>query len=143
MLEISFRQVKATFAAQKVSAKAHKGTVRALKRAGGLVRTTARRSMRKGGKPSQPGQPPKVRRGQLKKFLFFVVDERNESTVVGPVRLSDGTGAPRILEYGGIDYREQKGRTVAAQYEPRPFMGPALETQTNKLPALWEGALKG
>lgn len=99
--------------------------------------------MRKGGKPSLPGQPPKAQTGKIKKFLFFVVDDRQETVTIGPVRLSDGNGAPKVLEHGGVNQYSRKGRTVSATYEPRPFMGPALEKQAPNLPALWEGALKG
>ena len=120
-----------------------KGTLKALSRAGALIRTTARRSMRRGGKVSLPGNPPKARGGQIKKFLFFVVDPIRENVVIGPAKLSEGTGAPKLLEHGGQEDRDLFGKTVVANYEPRPFMGPALDKQSAKLPQFWEDALKG
>lgn len=145
MLKLNYKQVRAIFHEQKITARMDNHTAKALKKAGAMVRQTARRSMRKGGKVSQPGQPPKSREGQLKRFLFFVVDREAESVVIGPVKLAGADDAPAVLEHGGITDRTltsgAKGRrTVPANYEPRPFMEPALEKETANLPDLWANA---
>jgi len=147
MLKLNLKQVRAIFSEQKITARMDNLTTKALKRAGAFVQRTARRSMRKGGKVSQPGQPPKSREGQLKRFLFFVVDRQAESVVIGPVKLSGAEDAPAVLEHGGITDRTltsrgQGRRTVAADYEPRPFMAPALQKETANLPELWANAFK-
>lgn len=147
MLNVSLKQAKAIFAEQKVLSKMQSHTAKALKRAGAFVQRTARRSMRKGGPVSLPGKPPKSREGQLKRFLFFVVDREAESVVIGPVKLVGADDAPKVLEHGGTTERTlfsrgQGRRATQARYEPRPFMGPALEKETGNLPKLWEDAFK-
>lgn len=82
-----------------------------LSKGGAYIRQTARGSIRKGKKPSRPGQPPRNQSGILKRFLFFAYDFAAESVTVGPAKtnqvfLSDdgkpvsGT-VPGILEAGG------------------------------------------
>ena len=120
---------------------------------GALVRTVARRSMRKPRRmkvaefeaaipqqdhwrydpdkakwplkrpfvPSEPGQPPRVRTGLLKKFLYFVYDERTKSVVIGPAKLDNVSApdVPSILEFGG--------NSEGFEIKPRAYMRPALE----------------
>lgn len=147
MLNVSLKQVKAIFHEQRVASKMQTATAKALKRAGAFVQRTARRSMRKGGRPSAPGKPPKVRKGQLKRFLFFVVDREAESVVVGPVKLTGAEDAPSVLEHGGntertVFVKAGARKRVSVKYEPRPFMGPALTKEQTNLPKLWEDAFK-
>ena len=46
-------------------------TLRVFKRFGAFVRLVAQRSMRRRKTASPPGQPPSVRKGQLRKLIFF------------------------------------------------------------------------
>lgn len=51
-------------------------------------------------KSSDPGQPPRTRKGkQLKRLLFFAWDPIARTVVVGPKRF--GTGSAKTLEEGG------------------------------------------
>ena len=104
------------------------------RRQGALVRTIARRSIRRRKKASQPGTPPTNREGQLKRFLFFSWDPTTQSVVIGPEQLG-GSDTPAVLE-GTRRRGRQRG------LKPRPFMVPALEKAKAKLPELWRGAIK-
>lgn len=117
---------------------------------GSYVRNAARRSMRKvgkRGKPSAPGTPPKVRRGQLKRFLFFVWDTFSRSVVVGPQSFFPGKieQIPGVHEHGGTLTRRsrKKKRSYVARYPARPFMLPAHQKEISRLPGLWRDSIKG
>jgi hypothetical protein len=102
-------------------------------RQGALVRTIARRSIRKRKKVSNPGQPPTSRTGILKRFIFYSWDATSQSVVVGPEILPGAkTYTPAALE----------GTRRRRHLKPRPYMGPALEKAKAKLPELWAGAIK-
>ena len=103
-----------------------------------LVRRTARSSIRKRKRTSEPGKPPSSHTGLLKKFIFFGYDPRRDSVVIGPVRLTQkGRGeAPSLLEYGGNTSVEHRGQRKRARVRARPFMGPAFEQEQPKLPAI-------
>jgi hypothetical protein len=114
-----------------------------LSRFGAFVRTTARHSMRKRKGVSEPGSPPSVHVGLLKKLLFFGYDPARKSVVIGPTPLHGTAEAPPLLEYGGrARVKDRKGRSVLATYRPRPFIGPAFEREKPKLPAMWAGSVK-
>ncbi len=74
MLNVTLKQAKVRFAEKPILSAKEKGTRKALKSIGALVRTVAKRSMKKKKTPSPPGQPPRVIEGKLKRFLFFIVD---------------------------------------------------------------------
>ena len=89
------------------------GSREALIRTGGYIRKVARNSMKRATKSrpfSRPGEPPLVRRGNLKNAIFFAVEDggkrNNPYVVVGPLKHRAnnppvlGTGA-RVLEMGG------------------------------------------
>jgi hypothetical protein len=96
-------------------------TIKGLRQFGALTRTIARRSMKKRNKPSEPGTPPSVRKGTLKKLLFFVLDRKNKNVIVGPTPFKGPIGVvPPILEYGGkVDGgRKNPRRTVRVVGKP-------------------------
>ena len=127
------------------------GEFKALRRIGGWIRKTAKRSMRRRRKVSKPGKPPSVWAGDLKEKLFFhyqpgSATEEN-SVVVGPsyfprahrkiAHLSQQT-IPRTLELGGTEtFRNVRpgppvgGNQLVTQRTikilARPYMNPALE----------------
>lgn len=86
---------------------------RALSKAGAFIRTTARRSMRRRKRASEPGTPPSVHSrnavANLRNILF-AYDRRRQSVVIGPVLLNQkqslngqllaGT-VPQLHEFGG------------------------------------------
>src|SRR5437763_11457169 len=111
----------------------------AFSKAGAFIRQTAKSSIRKRKKVSQPGQPPSSHEGSLRGKIYFGYDAGKKSVVVGPARYKNGT-APNVLEFGGSVRREDhKGRAFNARYKPRPFMGPALTAGISKgtIPSAW------
>jgi len=141
---IRFEITKLFFDKKAVRDKVDAGTRRVLSKFGAFVRRTARSSIRKRKKTSQPGSPPSSHIGLLKKFIFFGYDPRKDSVVIGPVRLTQkGRGeAPSLLEYGGTTKVEHRGKRKRAKVRPRPFMGPAFEKEQPKLPVMWRDSIK-
>jgi len=144
---IGFDVKRMFFDSKTVRAKTNKATRRVLSRFGAFVRQTAKRSIRRRKKASEPGKPPSSHVGLLKRFIWFGYDVVRRSVVIGPVRLSQkGRGeAPSALEYGGIvtmRSRRRKGKKTRARIRPRPFMGPAMEKEKQQLPALWRDSVK-
>lgn len=129
-----------------------------LMRAGALVRKLAQQSIRpaviinrkerraakkaglKEPKPqyraSNPGEPPRSRRGDLKKFIFFgYEDASGPNVVIGPALLGGrASDVPHRLEFGG-QFRERGGRIVTVK--KRPFMRPAFDKAVKIMPALF------
>ncbi len=144
MLNVTLKQAKIRFAEKPVLSAKDKGTRKALKSIGALVRTVARRSMKKKKTPSPPGQPPRVVEGKLKRFLFFVVDKA-ESVTIGPAKLAE-TGTPSILEFGGMKRNRVrklgKRTTQIVKVEARPYMRPANQMTENKYADLFKDAFK-
>jgi len=128
------------FDRRAVTRKVDRSKRRALSRFGAFVRRTAKQSIRKRKSIAPPGSPPSSHTGLLKRFIFFGYSPRNDSVVIGPVRLSKkGQGdAPSLLEYGGL----AKVNGKQAHYKPRPYMGPAFEKEKSKLPAIWRDSVK-
>lgn len=144
MLNVTLKQAKVRFAEKPILSAKEKGTRKALKSIGALVRTVAKRSMKKKKTPSPPGKPPRVVDGTLKRFLFFIVDKA-ESVTIGPAKLKE-TGTPAFLEHGGtksIKVR-RKGRRGggSANIEARPFMSPANETSSDRYADFFKNAFK-
>ena len=76
-----------------------KGQKEAFRRAGAVVRLTARRSIRTVKKPSNPGSPPHARGRRFKNSITYQSDAGG--VVVGPVRFQNFDSTPAVLEYGG------------------------------------------
>lgn len=76
-----------------------KGQKEAFRRAGAVVRLTARRSIRTVKKPSTQGNPPHARGRRFKNSITYQSDAGG--VVVGPVRFQNFDSTPAILEYGG------------------------------------------
>jgi len=144
---IGFDVKRMFFDSKTVRVKTDKATRRVLSKFGAFVRRTAKRSIRKRKKASEPGKSPSSHAGLLKRFIWFGYDMVRRSVVIGPVRLSQkGRGeAPSALEYGGIVTmrpRRREGKKTRARIRPRPFMGPAMEKEKQQLPALWRDSVK-
>ena len=141
---IRFEITKLFFDTKAVRGKVDAGTRRVLSKFGAFVRRTARSSIRKRKRISEPGSPPSSHTGLLKKFIFFGYDPAQRSVVIGPERLSQkGRGeAPHLLEYGGTGTVERRGRRRRAKVRARPFMGPAFEKEEPKLAAMWRDSIK-
>lgn len=112
------------FDRQKLVGRANKAVFRALNRAGGATRLTAKRSMRARplGKASMPGMPPhrhKQQRGVkakhdygLQRSILYGYDAGTQSVVIGP-SAAFGAGIRRIAkthEYGGFETKKNPRR---------------------------------
>ena len=136
---------------------------RAMSRVGGFMRTTARRSMRKRKKPSPPGRPPSSHQGDLRRHLYFAYEPERETVVVGPVGFSR-SDTPAVLERGGsvrvrnrlvpvgrgvtrgAGGRFQSNRRMvrfsgSLRIKARPYMGPANEKTSGRLPGEFAKAM--
>lgn len=161
MIMIGLKQAKANFfSTDAVKAKMDNATRLDLQRAGGIVRTIARRSMRRHAykgkyeKGSPPGKPPYARTGLIRDMIFFSYDGATKKVVVGPTLINRPTGAPKILEFGGLAtitkrrFRHRKGRNVLEttsrklSVQARPFMGPALAEAKPRLAELWRNSIR-
>ena len=131
------------FDSRAVLDKVDAATRKVLSKFGAFVRTTARHSIRKRKKVSDPGKPPSSHVGTLKRLIFFGYDLGSRSVVIGPAPFRSTVEAPPLLEYGGTASRtDRKGRSKLARYAARPFMGPAFEKEMPKLPAMWRDSVK-
>ena len=134
---------------EKVVKAVEKGSITSLSRASyetmqeakKSIRPQRRKRKRKKGKKRRKrkqkktgeGQPPRTKKGQLRKAILYKVDNIKFSSVIGPTKSKMGTSAS-AHEFGG-EYR-------GAIYPERPFMGPALQRVLPKLPDFWEKSIK-
>jgi len=135
------------FDRDKVRKRTDTGTRRVLSRFGAYVRTTAKHSIRKRKRISDPGEPPSSHTGLLRRFIFFGYDRDRRSVVIGPMRLNQKVGdAPAALEYGGtstmVEGLRRRRRKRRIRIAARPYMGPAFEQEKPKLPAMWRDSVK-
>ena len=79
-----------------------------LSKAGAYIRRTAKGSIRYSKNPSQPGRPPHAHRSKkggksspLRELIFFALDHRTASLVVGPTPFRGRAIVPRVLELSG------------------------------------------
>ncbi|HUU96241.1 MAG TPA: hypothetical protein VM487_10910 [Phycisphaerae bacterium] len=154
---IRFDYGKMFFDSKAVISRVDKATRRVFSRFGAFVRNTARKSIRKvSGKkklPSRPGQPPKSRKGHLKRFILFGYDAGRRSVVIGPKALGSRPQAPEALEYGGksrvnvwTGKWEGHGKPERApknvHIRARPYMGPAFDKELPQLPQMWRDSVR-
>lgn len=111
---------------------AKKATVTTLKITGFAIRREAIQSIKRSPDASEPGQPPRTRRGQLKRAILYNVDAAQEVAIIGPRASLVGQSAA-AHEFGGRFRKET--------FPKRPFMGPALESQASKIPAGFSGQI--
>ena len=138
-------------------------TLKVFSKAGAFIMRDAQRSQKpkKPGVHSPAGQPPyshvewQRRRDnrQRKKEgrppiqsgsgfrglrqIFFVYEPQRRSVIVGPISNTGGV-VTRLMEFGGTS-RSSRGQT--STYPPRPFMGPAMDKNLSKLPAMWRDSI--
>lgn len=110
----TLKVTKFFFDAPKILASVDEVAVKVLSRFGAFVRRTAKSSIRKSKKSSDPGSPPRSHTGFLKDFIFFAYDPETCGVVIGPekgnqvsfttdMRPITGT-VPHSLEYGGTAF---------------------------------------
>lgn len=96
------------------------------------------------GKPSQPGEPPKLRTGKLRKAILYRVQEWD--LWVGIIKKSREFYA-HLLEFGGTFTVKRKGKSKGKRIgqtrtiAPRPFMVPTLEKNKSKIPSKFNSFL--
>src|SRR5262245_56269018 len=135
MLNVGFKESKRMFfSVDTVLKQMDRVTLTALNRAGGWIRKTAQRSMRRRKKASAPGEPPSAHAGQLRDLLFYVWYSSSRSVLVGPGPFGGAKSAgqkprpPARLEGGGTTTLQgRRGQRRSARFQARPYMGPALE----------------
>jgi len=94
------------FETERINKLADDAVEKRLLKFGAFVRSDARRSIRKEPKGtrrernSKPGAPPLSHTGNLRENIFFGLDKRENSVVIGPHKNRSGY-APEALEYGG------------------------------------------
>lgn len=104
-----------------------KGQKEAFRRAGAVVRLTARRSIRTVKRPSTPGNPPHARGRRFKNSITYQSDAG--AVVVGPVRFQNFKSTPAVLEYGG------QRTTALGAIVARKLRADKVLNRQNKLPA--------
>jgi hypothetical protein len=124
-----------------VLAAVDKATRKVLNRIGGMIRLTARRSIKKapnGKAVSKPGKPPLSHTGLLRNYIYYSFDPQARSVVVGPVALrAKGKNVPHTLEYSGSTKIRNKNIHIAA----RPYMAPALAVNKSRMAAVWKNSV--
>lgn len=142
---ITMRIKDSFFDRHVVIAAVDKAKRKVMSRAGAFIRTAARTSIRRRRGSAPPGKPPHSHEGSLRKLILFGYDRQSDSVVVGPVGFRNSE-APAALERGGVTtvYRRKNGRLVSerVRIEARPYMGPALDRERPRLPALWRNSVR-
>ena len=104
---------KTKFDAAGVRKKVEAASFRSLGHAGGAIRLTARRSIRRRKAPSNPGSPPHTRSGNLKRSIRS--EAKPDEVVIGPVNEFGGR-IWNLHEFGGV----AKGRRLLKSYRFTP-----------------------
>ena len=135
------------FDRKAVTRRVDRATRRVLSRFGAFVRTTAKSSIRRRKRTSEPGESPSSHSGELKRLIYFGYDPARETVVIGPLRLNQKVGnAPEALEHGGtsvvVEGLRGRRRKRRVKVKARPFMGPAFEREKPKLPQMWRDSVR-
>ena len=117
---------------RNVIAAANRASFENLGHAAAVIRKTAMLSIKTSPKPSKVGKPPHTRRGKIRRAIVYAVSKDKLDAIIGPMASRVGT-AGEAHEFGG----EYKGQ----QFPERPFMGPALEKERDRLPSYWRGTV--
>lgn len=136
-------QVKSMFFDRAAVVKAvDRATLSVLSKIGAFIRQAAKSSIRSRKAISKPGSPPSSHEGSLKRLIYFSYDPASRSVVIGPVPLHGKAEAPPLLEFGGTARRIRRGKARTVNYRARPFMGPAMQQELPKLPAMWANSVR-
>lgn len=118
---------------------------RTLSKVGAFVRTAARTSIRKRKGSAPAGKPPYSHEGSLRRLILFGYDRSSDSVIVGPVGFRNSV-APSALEHGGSTVvksrRRGQRKSMRVKIAARPYMAPALERESPKLPLLWRNSVR-
>jgi len=102
---------------------------RNLGHAAASVRRSAMKSIVRGKQPAAAGLPPHTRRARrLPRSIFYHAERDGLSSIVGPV----------YSRVGVVGEAHEFGKTyMGTKYPERPFMGPALEENLDRMPSYW------
>jgi hypothetical protein len=145
------KQFKAGFIDRAtIDAQIDAATKKVLGSLGSYTRKVARNSVKYAEGKSAPGKPPHAHRsggftrkkkdkktGQeiaqpsspFRELIFFAIDTKTQSVVIGPAIGGSKTGAVKNLEHGGTAVVDGKSVHIA----PRPTMAPAAKAASDKL----------
>lgn len=111
---------------KKLEEAAEKAAYENFGHAAASIRKAAQKSIVRSKKPSDEGQPPHTRKGQLRRAIVYHRDKYG--ALIGPRHSIVGeSGAAH--EFGG-QYRGGK-------FPERPYMGPALEKSLARIASDW------
>lgn len=156
---VTFEMQKFFYDRQVVKKAIDRQQRRAISRSLAFVRRRARSLLRRRKRVSSAGSPPSVHSDPGLKTILFAYDMRTKGGIVGPVKLnqvnmtsSGSMPVSGIMELGGsVQIHEaqsntdgkfyrlsrrtrtkpgQKKRVRTVKYPARPFMGPALEMES-------------
>lgn len=112
---------------------ADQASFRNLGHAAASVRRTAMRSLKRSAKPSAEGSPPHTRgKRELPRAIFYAADRDGLEAITGPIASRVGT-VGEAHEFG----KEYMGQ----DFQERPFMGPALEQEADRMPSYWASSV--
>ena len=118
---------------KKVTKAVDKGAFRSFSHAAARIRKTAAESIVKSKEPSRPGAPPTTRKKRSHNLPFAIRFAANkEGAVIGPRHSVVGTSG---------EAHEKGGEYEGDQFEQRPFMEPALLSNTDRMLKDWEGSI--
>ncbi len=106
-------RAKTTFDAATVRKRVDSASFRSLGHAGGAIRLTARRSIRRRKTFSKRGTPPHTRTGNLKRSIRF--EAKTDEVLIGPVNEFGGQ-LWNLHEFGGV----AKGRRMLKSHRFSP-----------------------
>jgi len=91
---------------------------------------------------SEPGRPPRSKKGTLKKHIYFGYDATNEDVVSGSVIFA-GNSTAHLLEHGGRHkFPDEDGKPVPMNYAGNPFMVPAMKVAAPKFPDFFRDSVR-
>lgn len=125
-------RVKTIDETSRVKKAADKAAYRNLGHAAASLRKTARSLIVRSDRPAQPGEPVHTRRGRIPNAILFYTEPTKQYAIIGPAASRAGPVAG-AHEHGG-EYR-------GGHFEPRPFMGPALEQTTERFARDWSASI--
>ena len=100
-------KTKTKFHTSTLKRKVEQASFRSLGHAGGAIRLTARRSIRRRKKPSRPGSPPHTQTGRLKQSIRYEANKSLPDVVIGPVNEIAGR-LWHLHEHGGIARKRKR-----------------------------------
>jgi len=100
-------RTRVRFNANRVKKKVDQASFNSLGHAGGAIRKTAYRSIRKRKNPSRPGTAPSSPTGRLRRSFRYEVDRSTPGVVIGPVNEIAGQ-LWNLHEFGGVAKKRRK-----------------------------------